>query len=48
MKKKCYKCKWKLATKGMIGIYICDECANKLLKAAILTDYHNSGVKKKK
>lgn len=48
MKKKCYKCKWKLATKEMVGVYICDECSHNLLKSAILCDYHNLQVKKKK
>ena len=50
MKKKCYKCKWKLADKEMvgIGIFICNECSHELLKAAILCDYHNLQVRKRK
>ena len=103
MKKKCYKCKWKLAdttsvgvvdisatgmtsgstlritggganitsggkvvkvamgaattgagisvtTKEMvgIGIFICNKCSHELLKAAILCDYHNLQVRKRK
>ena len=48
MKKKCYKCKCKLADKTMLGIAICNECSHKLLKAAILCDYHNLQVRKRK
>ena len=49
MKNKCYKCKLRLADKSIEGvIYICNECCNELLKVAILTDYHNKGVKKRK
>lgn len=47
-RKKCYKCKTNLATKKMVGIYICDECCQGLLKAAVLCDYNNSLVKKPK
>ena len=47
MKKKCYKCKWKLADKEYAEIPICNECCSNLLKAAIICDYHNSQVIKK-